>query len=96
MSSTLTAETTVVARPEPISTTLDGEEVILHTETGTYHGLNEVGSEIWDRIQRPVTVGDLVSSIATTYDQDVQQVETDVHSFIHELTAADLARVDDP
>lgn len=95
MTADIDDRTTVVADAGPVSTSVDGEEVILHPETGTYHGLNEVGTEIWDRIQEPTPVDDLATAIATEYDAADERVRTDVESFLADLLAADLIRVDD-
>lgn len=43
----------VVAVGEQISSNLGGEAVILNLKTGVYHGLNQVGTQIWNLIQQP-------------------------------------------
>lgn len=90
----LTDDTTVVAAAEPVSTSVDGEEVILHPGTGQYHGLNGVGTAIWSRIDEPVTVTALVSEIAAEYDAPTERVRPDVEAFLRELQAQELIRVD--
>lgn len=95
MTTDIDDQATVVADAGPVSTSVDGEEVILHPETGTYHGLNDVGTEIWERIQDPTPVEDLATAIAAEYDAADERVRSDVESFLADLLAADLIRVDE-
>jgi hypothetical protein len=90
----LTDDTTVVAAAEPVSTRVDGEGVILHPETGLYHGLNDLGTEIWDEIEEPITVAELTARIGRDRDVSTDRVRSDVESFLRDLYAADLIRVD--
>ena len=94
MTTEFSGDTTVVAASEPVSTDVDGEEVILHPETGQYHGLNGVGTAIWGRIDDPITVTDLVSEIASAYDAPTERVRSDVEAFLRELHSQELIRVD--
>lgn len=95
MTPTFTDHTTVVATTDPISTTLDGEEVILNPETGTYHGLNGIGTKIWGRIQEPTAMMALVASIAEEHDVARDRVRSDVESFLKDLHAAELISLDE-
>ncbi|TYL36442.1 PqqD family protein [Natronococcus pandeyae] len=81
---------TVVAAPEQISTTLDEEEVILHLDSNTYFGLNEVGTRIWELVQEPRTVAEVCDAIVTEYDVDPARCESDVRVFLDRLAEADL------
>ena len=95
MTHALASETTVVAASEPVSTTVDGEEVILHPGTGQYHGLNAVGTKIWERVREPTTVESLTRDIAEAHGEPHERVRGDVESFHVDLLDADLVRVDD-
>lgn len=47
----------VVCRADDkISTELDGETVILDLATGTYSGLDLVGTTIWNLLEKPVSI----------------------------------------
>ena len=66
--SQITGSTTIVSSDETLSTTLDGEAVILHTGSGQYFGFNEVGSDIWELIDEPHTVAEVTDHITDKYD----------------------------
>lgn len=88
-------DTTVVADDSHVATTVDGETVLLNDETGTYQGLDGVGSRIWELVQEPTTVGDVVETITAEYDVDAQRCERDVREFVGELAAQRLVEIDD-
>ena len=45
----------------------NGEAVILGIENGTYIGLNEMGTEIWSRLDKPVRVSGLIETLVNLY-----------------------------
>ena len=85
---------TVVATDNCVTTTIDGEIVLLNNETGRYQGLSGVGPDIWDRIQEPTEPADIVSALVGEYDVDRDQAATDVEQFLEALAAEQLINVD--
>ena len=45
--------------PDILSRILDGEAVLLDLASGTYFGLNPVGSRVWELISASKTVGEI-------------------------------------
>jgi hypothetical protein len=78
-----------------ISTKLDGEEVILHKASENYFGLNAVGTQLWESLEEPRTIDDLVTTIREEFDVSEEQSRKDVESFVDDLEAADLVEVSD-
>lgn len=64
--------------------------VLLHLETGAYHGLNPVGFVVWDLIDGERTVADLVEGVRTRIEDAPPQVEQDVLKFLEAGLARDL------
>ena len=87
-------DTTVVAAETHVSTTVDGETVLLNNETGTYQGLSGVGPRIWELVQEPTTVETVVETLSTEYDVDSKRCERDVCAFLQELAAEQLVEID--
>lgn len=87
-------QATVVATEDCVSATLDGEEIMLHTESGVYYGVNPVGRRIWELVQSPTTVDEIYQRIAEEYDVSPDQCRDDVMDFLDDLAAADLVRID--
>jgi hypothetical protein len=94
-SSSISKNSIVVASPDQVSSDLSGESVILNLKSGTYFGLNEVGSSIWQFIQEPRTVSDVCESILAEYDVDAQTCETEVQALLVDLLAAQLVEIRD-
>lgn len=88
--STVTPDTTVKAADHPVTTTVEGELVLLNTETGMYQGIDGVGPRIWELIQEATTIEAVVESLANEYDVDVEQCETEVVEFVEALAAEEL------
>lgn len=89
----LTDSTTVVAVENTLSTTLDGESVLLHTGSGKYFGFNEVGTDIWEMMQEPQSVAELTREIVEKYDVSRETVRADVESLLADLVERDLVQV---
>ena len=94
-SSNSTASTTAVASESALSTTVDGSTVILHQDSGTYYGLNEVGTFIWDLLQEPCSVDDICSEVFAEYDVTRERCRSDVEELLADLAANDLVRLDE-
>lgn len=47
---------------------LDGELVLMHVGTGEYFTMNEMGGEIWARLEAPMAYADLVRELQGTFD----------------------------
>lgn len=77
--------TAVVATDDCLSTTTDGESVILHVERGEYYGFNEVGTEVWELTQEPRTVAEICQAIQESYDVDEQRCLDDVTELVAEM-----------
>lgn len=91
----MTRDRTFVRTDDHISTKLDGEEVILHRGSERYFGLNAVGTRLWDLLEEPRTIEDLVTTIREEFDVSEERSREDVESFVDDLEAADLIEVSD-
>ena len=61
---------TVVATRDQVFSELDNEAVILHLQSGTYYGLNQVGARIWDMLRQPRKVTEILAAILDSYEVD--------------------------
>lgn len=88
-------ERKLVRTREQISTTVDGERIILHSGSEKYFGLNEVGTRLWEALEEPRTVDELVATIREEFDVSEERSRNDVESFVSDLEAADLIEASD-
>lgn len=89
----ISENTIVVASVEQISSDLGGEAVILNLKSGIYHGLNEVGTLIWNLIQTPTTVKDIKAAILAEYEVEAERCDRDLLKLLEDLLAAELINI---
>jgi hypothetical protein len=56
--------------------------VILHLETGQYHGINEVGCTIWELIDGRRTTADIANAVREKVDGAPPQLFEEVATFL--------------
>ena len=84
---------TISAVKDQVSCTLDGEAVVLHTASGTYFGLNEVGCRVWSIIQHPRSLEEILSELLDEYQVDRACLESDLDEWLRKMTDAGLIQV---
>lgn len=73
-----------------LSTVLDNETVILNFHSGVYNSLNEIGTHIWQGLDKPITFKAIKKDILENYDTDETQCTNDLVVFLNELLSAKL------
>ena len=76
--------------PDAVESAVGDETVLLHLKSGTYFGLDPVGTRIWTLLKEGVAPADLCSRIAEEYGTDRETVEVDARRFLEELEANDI------
>lgn len=71
---------------------LADEVVILNLATGTYFGLNGVGSRIWCLIAEHGSTEKILEALKTEYDATEEQLRQDLARLIDELKEKRLVR----
>jgi Coenzyme PQQ synthesis protein D (PqqD) len=93
MSQTISKTSTVSAAPGQVSSTVEGEAVILNVQTGVYYGLNPVGAWVWDELQSPTTVAELLEGLMAEFEVDEDRGEADLVTLLEDLAGASLIEV---
>jgi Coenzyme PQQ synthesis protein D (PqqD) len=84
----------VAAAGRQLWTNLAGEVVILDVERGIYFGLDGVGTVIWELLQQPRLISEIVDRVVHEYDVDRSRAESDVHALLADLSTRELIEVD--
>jgi len=66
------------------------ETVMMDTDSGHYYGLDDIGSEIWRRLETPCTFGVLVDGLAADYDADREAIAADVRALLSQRAMHDV------
>jgi hypothetical protein len=64
--------------------------VLLHLESGAYHGMNPVGLLIWELLDDQRTVADLIEGVRARVQNAPPQVEEDIVAFLERAIDRDL------
>src|SRR4029077_5488291 len=79
-------ETTVISRsPSVLTAEVDGEIVMMSIEQGRYFGLDDIGSDIWKRLDTPCSFAELIDRLASDYDADQATIAADVRDLLSRM-----------
>ena len=81
--------------PEVVARDLAENEggVLLHLDSGAYHGLNRVGLIVWELLVDEPTVSDLVDAVRARFDGAPPEVDDDVVAFVEKALDRDLIQL---
>jgi hypothetical protein len=86
----LSLTSVVQLNSDHIAAPVDDEIVILSIERGSYYGLDDIGSEIWQRLATPVRVDTLCDALTVKYDAERSIIERDVLTLLEKLITEGL------
>lgn len=87
----------VVVRSDKVLASPMGEEVVMiDLDSGCYFGLDEIGADIWGRLERATRVSDLCAALVRDYEVDPEVCARDVVSLLVQLDAKGLLEIAEP
>ena len=89
----LSATSIVVASKEQMASDIGGETIILGLTAGRYYGLDAVGMRMWQLIQTPVAISDVVRTIIGEYEVEPERCEEDLLNLLQKMVDARLVEV---
>jgi hypothetical protein len=89
---TVLRESRIQKNPRVVARDLgqDGGGVLLHLESGSYHGLNRTGWAIWRLIDGERTAGELLTELRARLDDASAELEDDLATFLEGLREREL------
>jgi len=94
--SSIHLRSTIVRRDRVVANDLnDSETVMLDVDQGLYFGVSNVGKFIWEHLEQPQSISQLVADLMAEYDVEESKCQQEVTAFIDELVAQGLVDVDD-
>ena len=84
-----------------VSRVIAGETLIVPVRRGvadlaSLFSFNQVGSSIWEAIEQPRTVDELVTLVADAYDVTPEKAREDIEVFLNEAQAAGIVQMVGP
>ena len=68
---------------------------MMSVEAGRYFSLNSSGSRIWQLIEQPALVADIVATLEREFDVEPERCQAETMRLIEGLLTQDLARIVD-
>lgn len=90
---TITLDTTIKRSETIVSSELTDETVMMNVEKGSYYGLDDIETKLWQIIETSTSVSALCDSLLPNYDVSREQGETDVLTFLNELHTEGIIEV---
>lgn len=82
-----------IIRREDISTTIiDGELGMMSEKKGKYYTLDFIGTRVWELIEQPLAVEELVILLMKEYDVDRVTCEVDLLELLDKLIKEELIK----
>ncbi len=75
---------------DAICKVVDGEGLIVHARTGSYHVLNTVGTRIWQLMDGTRDLAGLTRAVAEEFEVEPQRAEADLREFLTALAGLDM------
>ena len=75
------------------ATEFNDEKVMMNMDKGKYYALNEVGSRIWDLINKNTDVSEIIKALLEEYDVSEEECTKEVISYLEDLYNAELIEV---
>ncbi len=72
------------------SATVGDLAVILNVEAGSYHGLNQVGTHIWDLLDAPHSVTQIAADLPRHFTVEPDAAEQATRAFLSDLAERGL------
>ena len=72
----------------------DGSAIIMSVSAGKFFSFDEIGFEIFDALEQPVRVDQLVADLAAKHNAPKDVVMPDVLKFLKKLSENELIRVE--
>jgi hypothetical protein len=86
-------DSNLIANSKMLSCELEGEGVILDTQSKRYFGLNEVGVHIWQQLSVARCVREIVESVIEEFEIEQARCEVDCLAFLESLLNKKLIRI---
>jgi hypothetical protein len=87
-------DSTIISRsPSVLTAEVDGEVVMMSIQQGQYFGLDDIGSDIWKRIEPPCSFAALIDGLTADYEADRATILADVQGLLHRMAEQDVVRL---
>lgn len=87
----LSQETIVGRGSEHVETRAGDQTLMMSVEQGKYFSVDQTANRIWDLIETPRSVAEIIKTLTDEYDVSTDDCEAQVKAFLGELISNGLA-----
>lgn len=88
------ADGTVISRsPSALAAEVESGILVMSIDRGAYFTLNDVGSDIWRRLDQPRSFAELIDQLSAEYHATKETIAGDVRSWLRQMIAQDIVRL---
>lgn len=69
---------------------LDDNQVMMHLEKGKYFGLNPVGKRVWELLEQPRSLEEIVEALLKEFNVEKQRCINEVGEFLEKALKYDI------
>jgi hypothetical protein len=91
----LSLDCVVQRDPEIIAAEADKDLVMVSIANGLYYAVSDVAREIWQAIENPKKISDLIDDLARSYNIDRTTCQEETLSFLEDLRSEGMLKVSD-
>jgi Coenzyme PQQ synthesis protein D (PqqD) len=89
----LNLECTVQRTSDVVAAEAGQDIVMVNIATSSYYGVSKIAREIWEAIERPKRISELIDDLTATYNVDRSLCEEETLSFLRDLLSEGLLQV---
>ena len=86
-------DTLIVRISGVVTADMDGEIGMLHMEKGMYYALNDVGTRIWQMLEKPETIRGIIDGLRREYAVDADGCREQVLEFLEAMHKKGLIEI---
>lgn len=72
---------------------IGNDMVMMNLETGDYVGINHIGFDIWQQLDSPKKVSELLTYLLNSYEVDPKQCEEDTFRYLQHLLDLKILKI---
>lgn len=82
-----------VRNPDLVATDMDGDTVMMSIERAEHYGVGGVGSRVWELLESPASITDIVKAICGEFEVNEPTCQADMKWFVEDMQSHGLVSI---
>ncbi len=91
--SSIVPTTTISRSTSILASEVNGDVFMINIDGGRYFSLDDIGSDVWRRLDRPCSFADLTAALAADYDADEATIAADLRGLLARMAESDIVKL---